>query len=128
MSGEPILIIDDNPMNQKLEKRLLELEGYQVLTANNAEHALRTLEYFHPKLVLMDYQLPGMDGVELTRKLREDLGGKSPVILMLTSIDQKGDEERARRAGCDGYILKPIDTQALPGIIAAYLRGDAPNS
>ena len=128
MPNEPILIIDDNPMNLKLEKRLLELESYQVLTASNAEHAMRTLEYFHPRLVLMDYQLPGLDGVELTRKLRQNPENKGMVILMLTSNDVEGDEQKARQAGCDGYLLKPIDTQALPGIIAGYLRGNTPKS
>jgi CheY-like chemotaxis protein len=109
-------------MNLKLEKRLLELEQYQVLTARSAEETLRVLEYFHPSLVLMDFQLPGIDGVELTKKLRQDPQNKGMVILMVTSYDQQGDEDKARAAGCDGYLHKPLDTQALPGIIAGYLR------
>lgn len=122
MTNEPILIIDDNPMNLKLEKRLLEVEGYQVLTARNAEETLKLLEHFQPKLILMDFQLPVMDGIELTKKLREIPAVKKAVILMVTSYDQQGDEARAKEAGCDGYLTKPIDIQALPLIVADYLR------
>ena len=122
MSNEPILIVDDNPMNLKLEKRLLELEKYQVLTAQNAEETIKILEYFRPALVLMDFQLPGVDGVELTKKIRQDTRNRDMVILMVTSYDQQGDEDRAKAAGCNGYLHKPLDTQALPGVIAGYLR------
>ncbi len=122
MLNEPILIVDDNSMNLKLEKRLLEAEQYQVLTAKNAEETLKVLEYFHSRLVLMDFQLPGTDGLELTKKIRQDPQNKEMVILMLTSYDQQGDEAKARSAGCNGYITKPIDTQALPKVIADYLR------
>lgn len=124
MPNEPILIVDDNLMNLKLEKRLLELEQYQVLTAKNAAETLQILEYFRPRLILMDFQLPGVDGVELTQKVKADPKNKDILILMATSYDQQGDEARARAAGCNGYLHKPIDTQALPGIIANYLRGD----
>jgi two-component system, cell cycle response regulator DivK len=122
MSNEPVLVVDDNAMNLKLEKRLLELERYQVLTAKNAEETLHILEYFHPRLILMDFQLPGLDGVELTKKIRANPDNKGVVILMVTSYDQQGDEQKALAAGCDSYLHKPIDTQALPGIIAGYLR------
>ena len=121
MPNEPILIVDDNPMNLKLEKRLLETEGYQVLTAKGPEETLKLLERFHPRLILMDFQLPGMDGVELTKKLREDPKNQETVILMLTSYDQQGDEAKAMAAGCDAFLHKPIDTQALPCVIAEYL-------
>ncbi len=122
MLNEPILIVDDNPMNLKLEKRLLEAEQYQVLTAKNAEETLKLLEFFHPRLVLMDFQMPGLDGVELTKKLRSNPEYRKMIILMVTSYDQQGDEARAKAAGCDGYLHKPLDTQALPAIIAGYLR------
>ena len=121
MPNEPILIVDDNPMNLKLEKKLLEVEKYQVLTAGNAQEALRVLEYFRPRLILMDFGLPGVDGVELTRTVKKEPKNADIIILMLTSYDQQGDEAKARAAGCDGYIHKPIDTQALPLMIAAYL-------
>jgi CheY-like chemotaxis protein len=122
MANEPILIIDDNPLNLKLAKRLLELEGYQVLTAANAQEAMRTLEFFVPRLILMDFQMPTMDGIELTRWVKEDSRLRRIIVLMLSSNDQKGDEQKARQAGCDGYLSKPIDTLALPGIVAGYLR------
>jgi two-component system cell cycle response regulator DivK len=122
MANEPILIVDDNLMNLKLEKKLLEMEQYQVLTAKDAEETLKLLEHFHPKLILMDYQLPGMDGIELTKRIKSNPERWKTVILMVTSYDQQGDEAKAKAAGCDGYIQKPIDTQSLPGIIAGYLR------
>jgi len=122
MSNEPILIIDDNPMNLKLEKLLLEVENYQVRTAYNAEEALKTLETYRPRLILMDFQLPGMDGLELTRKVKADPQNEDVIILMVTSYDQKGDEEKAKAAGCEGYISKPIDTQLLPVLVGSYLR------
>lgn len=122
MTNEPILIVDDNQMNLKLEKRLLEAEQYQVLTAKNAEETMKLLEIFRPQLILMDFQLPGLDGVELTKKIRVKPEFKNIIILMLTSYDQQGDEAKAIAAGCNGYIQKPIDTQSLPAVIAGYLR------
>lgn len=122
MPNETILIVDDNNMNLKLGKRLLETEDYQVLTAKNAQETLELLKHFQPRLILMDFQLPEMDGVELTKKLRANPVYDDTVILMATSYDLKGDEQKARAAGCDGYIQKPIDTQKLPDIVAGYLR------
>jgi two-component system, cell cycle response regulator DivK len=113
--------VDDNITNLKLAKVLLTKEGYVVQPAVDAEDALRILETFKPRLILMDIQLPGMDGLELTRLLKAAPETKDIVILALTAYAMKGDEEKARAAGCDGYITKPIDTQALPGLIAGYL-------
>jgi len=119
--GEPILIVDDNPANLKLARVLLTGEGFEARTALNAEEALVLLREFRPKLILMDIQLPGMDGLELTRRLKSDPSTRDIVILALTAYAMKGDEERAREAGCDGYVTKPIDTRALPGVLAGYL-------
>ncbi|HTA77165.1 MAG TPA: response regulator [bacterium] len=127
MLNEPILIVDDNPLNLKLVKRLLEAEQYQPLTAKNAEETFALMERFHPRLILMDFQMPGLDGVELTRELRADPKNKDIVIVMVTSYDQKGEEDKAIAAGCDAYITKPIDTQALPGLVADFLRRKNPN-
>lgn len=124
MPNDPVLIIDDNLLNLKLAKKLLELEGYQVLTASNAQDTARILEFFLPRLILMDFQMPAVDGIELTRWVKGDPRLKDVIVLMLSSNDQKGDEQKARQAGCDGYLSKPIDTQSLPGIIAGYLHGD----
>ena len=85
MSNEPILIVDDNPMNLKLERVILEVEKYQVKTARNAEETIQVLHDFHPRLILMDLGLPGLDGVELTKQLKADLKNKDIIILMATS-------------------------------------------
>src|SRR5580698_6354749 len=118
MAGEELLIVDDNVANLKLARVLLQGEGYEVRTAADAEDALRLLRSFSPKLILMDIQLPGMDGLTLTRRLKSDASTKDIVILALTAYAMKGDEEKARAAGCDGYIAKPIDIDLLPKIIA----------
>ena len=123
MAGEPILIVDDNPTNLKLARVVLAAEGYEVRVAVDAEEALAMLEGFHPRLILMDLQLPGMDGLTLTRLLKEDPATSGVAILALTAYAMKGDEEKARQAGCDGYITKPIDTRTLPGVIAGVLAG-----
>jgi two-component system cell cycle response regulator DivK len=121
MAGEPILIVDDNAANLKLARVLLKGEGYDVRTAADAEEALEVLREFRPRLILTDLQMPGMDGFELTRRLKADPGLKGVIVLALTAYAMKGDEERARAAGCDGYVAKPIDTRGLPGVIAGYL-------
>ena len=121
MPGEPILIVDDNPANLKLARVVLSGEGYNVRTAGDAAEALVALQSFHPRLILMDLQMPGMDGFELTRRLKGDPATHGIVILALTAYAMKGDEERARQAGCNGYIAKPIDTRSLPGGVAGYL-------
>ncbi len=123
MGGEPIRIVDDNAANLKLARVLLTGEGYEVRTAADAEEALAGLEGFRPRVILMDLQMPGMDGFALTRRLKADPATREIVILALTAYAMKGDEERARAAGCDGYVAKPIDTRALPGLIARHLAG-----
>ena len=122
MAGEPILIVDDNPQNLKVARVLLAGEGYEVRTAIDAEHALEVLGAFHPRLILMDLQLPGMDGLTLTRQLKNDPARAGIVIVALTAYAMKGDAERALAAGCDGYIAKPMDTDALPRMLVRYLE------
>jgi two-component system, cell cycle response regulator DivK len=127
MAGERILIVDDNPQNLKLTRVLLANEGYEVRTAADAEEALKTLDVFSPRLILMDVQLPGMDGLELTRRLKADPNRRDITVLALTAYAMKGDREKALAAGCDGYIPKPIDTDGLPKTIAEHLaRQSAP--
>jgi CheY-like chemotaxis protein len=120
-SGAPVLIVDDNPANLKLVRVLLSGEGYEVRAAADAEEALQVLEGFRPRLILMDLQMPGMDGFALTRRLKSAPATREIVILALTAYAMRGDEERARAAGCDGYVAKPIDTRALSRIIAGHL-------
>ena len=122
MPSEPLLIVDDNPQNLKLARLLLSAEGYDARTAVDAEHALAVLAEFTPRLILMDIQLPGMDGLELTRRLKAKPETQSIVIVALTAYAMKGDEEKARAAGCDGYIAKPIDVRTLPRAVAQYLQ------
>jgi two-component system cell cycle response regulator DivK len=121
MAGEPILVVDDNPANLKLIRMLLTAEAYEVRTAGGAEEALAVLEDFRPRLILMDLQMPGMDGFELTRRLKGDPSTQAIVVVALTAYAMKGDEERARAAGCDDYVAKPIDTRTLPALIARHL-------
>jgi len=121
MAADAILIVDDNPINLKLLRLTLEVEGYGVRTAVDAEQALATLATFHPRLILMDLQLPGMDGLDLTRRLKAS--GCNAIIVAVTAYAMKGDDERARLAGCDGYITKPIDTRTLGAVIEHYLGG-----
>jgi CheY-like chemotaxis protein len=123
MSGERILIVDDNPQNLKLARVLLGSEGYEVKTAVHAEDALQVLASFTPEVILMDLQLPGMDGLELTRQLKADPMRKDILIVALTAYAMKGDSDKAFAAGCDEYITKPIDTATLPKMIAALLEG-----
>jgi CheY-like chemotaxis protein len=121
MPSERLLIVDDNPTNLKLLRIILEQEGYDVTTANDAEEALRRLADAKPRMILMDIQLPGIDGLELTRRLKADPEYAGTVIIALTAYAMKGDEEKARAAGCDGYITKPIDAEQLPRTLEAYL-------
>jgi two-component system cell cycle response regulator DivK len=121
MAGEPILVVDDNPQNLKLARVLLSIEGYEVRAAADAEEALRILESFAPRLILMDLQLPGMDGLELTRRLKADPARRGIVVIALTAYAMKGDREKALAAGCDAYVSKPMDTVALPRLIAERL-------
>jgi two-component system, cell cycle response regulator DivK len=126
MADQPILVVDDNLANLKLARLLLTAEGHETRTATDAEQAIKLLETFTPKLILMDIQLPGMDGLELTRMLKSNPATAKIVIVALTAYAMRGDEEKARAAGCDGYIAKPIDVNTLPGIIAGYIAGASP--
>lgn len=120
-TGDAILVVDDNVSNTKLLAFILSSRGYTVRTAADAEQALATLREFQPRLVLMDIQMPGMDGLELTRRLKADPATRDIIVIAATAYAMKGDEERALAAGCDGYLTKPIDTRALPARIAAFL-------
>jgi two-component system cell cycle response regulator DivK len=121
VAGERILIVDDNVVNLKLMRVLLAGEGYDVRTATNADEALSLVKDFPPRLVLMDIQLPGMDGLALTRRFKADPALRDTRVVALTASAMKGDAERALDAGCDGYVAKPIDTRAFPGLVARYL-------
>jgi two-component system cell cycle response regulator DivK len=129
MAGEPILVVDDTPVNLKLTRIVLANEGYKVQTAGTAEEALELLRGYRPALILADIQLPGMDGLEMTRRLKSDPQTRDITIVALTAFAMKGDEQKAREAGCDGYITKPIDTRTLGKRVREYLdRREVPGS
>jgi len=121
MAGERILIVDDNATNLKLVAYLMRANGYDVETALDAESALEALRMHRPEVILMDIQLPGIDGLELTRRLKADPATRDIVIIAVTAYAMKGDQDKALAAGCDDYITKPIDTRALPEQIARHL-------
>jgi two-component system cell cycle response regulator DivK len=122
MPGEAILIIDDNPANQKLARITLSLEGFVVRTAEDAMEATALLEQFMPDLILMDIQLPDMDGLELTRRFKASSTTAHIPIVAMTAYAMKGDEQRILAAGCDGYIPKPINVGQLPTLVRGHLR------
>jgi CheY-like chemotaxis protein len=121
MTAIPALIVDDNPQNAKLLAFVLAKHGYLVNTAASAADALAAIAEQPPRLILMDLQLPGMDGLTLTRRLKADPATRAIVVIALTAYAMVGDDARARDAGCDGYITKPIDTRAVVQQIEAVL-------
>lgn len=118
--NKSILLVDDSLPNLKLTRFLLMEDGFEVRTAENAEQALQALETSLPDMILMDIQMPGMDGLALTRHLRRDGSLRNVPIVALTASAINGDEEIARAAGCDGYITKPIDTRTFVGLVREY--------
>jgi CheY-like chemotaxis protein len=120
-----ILVVDDNMVNLKLAAAVLAAEGHQVLRAMDAEQAQACLARDLPDLILMDIALPGMDGLMLTRIIKADDRLRHIPVIALTAFAMKGDDLKAREAGCDGYISKPIDTRALPLLIENALRQSA---
>jgi CheY-like chemotaxis protein len=121
MSGATILVVDDHPTNLKLCKVMLSVDGYEVHTAADAEEALVMLDSVHPGLILMDLQLPGLDGLELTQRLKADPATRDIVVVALTAYAMQDDEQKALEAGCDGYLAKPIDTRLLAATVERYL-------
>lgn len=118
-----ILIVDDNDLNIKLCRAILK-DNYQIFTATSAEEGLESAKRILPDLILMDIQLPGMDGLTATRAIRSDDQLKETPVIALTSFAMVGDREKALSAGCDEYLPKPIDIQSLKSTVARFL--DAP--
>jgi two-component system cell cycle response regulator DivK len=116
-----ILIIEDNATNMTLAVFLLQFGGYTVLSATDAEAGLTLARDERPDLILMDIQLPGMDGLQATALLKRDEATRAIPVIALTALAMKGDEERIRAAGCDGYIAKPMRHQEFLATIAAQL-------
>jgi len=121
MANETVLVVEDNEMNMKLVRSLLHLGKYQVLEAVDAENGIQLAREHHPDLILMDIQLPGMDGLTATREIKNDPAVKDISVVALTSYAMEGDEEKARGAGCAGYIAKPIDTRRFLETVGQFL-------
>lgn len=116
-----ILIIEDNPTNMTLAVFLLHSAGHIVISATDAEAGLTLARARQPHLILMDIQLPGMDGLQATALLKRDAATRAIPVIALTALAMKGDEERIRAAGCDGYIAKPMRYQEFLATVAAQL-------
>ena len=116
-----ILYVEDNPDNRLLVRRILQAEGYRVLEAANATHAIEVVQSEEPDLVLMDINMPDIDGYTLTTQFKSMPKFQRVPIIALTANVMRGDRERTLEAGCDGYIQKPIDVDELPNQIKRFL-------
>jgi len=116
-----ILLVEDNETNQMLAMTVLQRDGYRVDVAGSSEEARERLEAARPDLILMDLQLPGLDGLSLTKRLKQDPATSSIPIVAMTAHAMLGDADQALAAGCIGYIAKPIDTRALADQVRQYL-------
>ena len=131
MANETILVVEDNVLNMELITDILEVKGYEVLQATTGSDALDLVNSKHPDLILMDIQLPGLDGLTITGIIKDNPDIRDIPIVAITAHAMRGDEEKVREAGCDGYISKPIDTRKLPDTIQGFLdsrrQGTSPN-
>ena len=121
MSERKILIIEDNALNLELATVLLEADGFVVASAQTAEDGLRLARELLPDLVLMDFGLPGMDGLSATKNLKTNPATSHLAIVGLTANAMKGDQETAFKAGCDGYLIKPIDTRTFASAVKNFI-------
>jgi CheY-like chemotaxis protein len=117
-----VLIVEDNPVNLRLAQFLLEKRGFSVRKATTGAECLTEMTRDLPDIVLMDIQLPGEDGLAVTRKIRSDPRMAGVVVVALTAHAMAGDREKILAAGCDGYIAKPVDPQGLPSEVSRYLK------
>jgi two-component system cell cycle response regulator DivK len=125
MTGKKVLLVEDNAANMTLATFLLQSAGYEVISATDAETAVSLARAQSPALILMDIQLPGIDGLQATAQLRDDDATRDIPVVALTALAMKGDEERIRAAGCDGYIAKPLDYKSFLATVATYFEKPA---
>ena len=123
--SQKILVVEDNNRNRRLLKILLESRGYEVIEAVTGEEAMKYLRDSNPDLILMDIQLPNVDGLELTRDIKSNPKTADIPIVAVTAYAMKGDRERILEAGCDGYISKPIDTRKLILLVTETLENSS---
>jgi CheY-like chemotaxis protein len=121
MAQGSILIVDDNPENLKLMLAILSPFSYELRTASDGIEALTLVASSAPDLLLLDLQLPGLDGLTVARTLKSDPTRKHIPIVAVTAYAMKGDEAKARAAGCDGYMTKPVDKRVLRNLVSALL-------
>jgi CheY-like chemotaxis protein len=126
MTASRILVVDDNAMNLELASFLLSSDGWDVAQAKNAEEAMACLERFQPEAVLMDIQLPDVDGLAATRQIKERLHDRPVPVIAFTAYAMRGDKARLLAAGCDGYIAKPIDVATFCAEVRALAEGTSP--
>jgi len=112
-----ILIVEDNPRNMRLMEMALSVRNYTLLKATDGEAALDMVTRERPDLIIMDIQLPKMNGLEVTRKLRDNPAFSHIPIIAVTAYAMKGDREKVIESGCDAYLSKPINTRELPGVV-----------
>jgi CheY-like chemotaxis protein len=122
MAGEMILVIEDDPLNMKLVRALLQIGKFNILEAGDTEAGLRLAREHSPNLILMDIQLPGMDGLTATRLIKKDDQLREIPVIALTSYAMQGDREKALDAGCSGYLSKPIDTRTFLDSISQLMN------
>jgi CheY-like chemotaxis protein len=120
MSMKAVLVVEDDELNLKLVRELLEFSGFETLEATNGLEALDVVRKKQPSLVLMDIQMPGMDGLEATRRIKADPQTRDIPVVALTSSAMKGDKEAILAAGCDAYMSKPIDIHRLLDLIKGF--------
>ena len=126
MTGERILVVEDNPLNLKLVRDVLDAAGYDVLEATSGEEGLRVAAEHTPDLVLMDLQLPGIDGSETLHRLRQDGLGPGVPVVAVTAFAMAEDHAQAERAGFDAYVEKPISVRGLVHQVRELLDGGRP--
>ncbi len=122
MNGPRILVVEDNPLNLKLVRDVLGAAGYDVVEATSGEEGLLAATEYPPDLVLMDLQLPGIDGAETMRRLREGPLADDVPVVAVTAFAMGEDQANATRAGFDGYLEKPISVRALVGDVRGFLQ------
>ena len=122
MNSQSVLLIEDNVMNMELATDLLEAAGFQVLKAERAEDGITLAVAEQPDIILMDIALPGMDGLEATIRLKQNARTVRIPVVALTASAMRGDDSKARLAGCCGYIAKPIDTRRFAKTVAEFME------
>jgi two-component system cell cycle response regulator DivK len=116
-----VLIVEDNPLNMKLFSAMIEAQGYDVLQARDGSHGLALAQGQHPDLIIMDIQLPGMSGLEVTHNLKTDDATRGIPIIATTAFALRGDEEKILASGCDGYMAKPIAISQFLELIETFM-------